>query len=37
MQRMAGRHQRLLWMQRTGPVSPGARPTHVEETNPYSG
>ena len=34
---MARRHQGLLWTQRTGPAPPGPRPTHVEETNPYSG
>ena len=34
---MAGRHQELVWTQRTGSAPPGARPTDVEETNPYSG
>ena len=33
---MAERHQGLVWTQRTGPAPPGARPTHVEETNSYS-
>ena len=37
MWRMAGRHQGLVWKQRTGPAPPGARPTDVEEINPYSG
>ena len=34
---MAGRHQELVWTQRTGPALSGTRPTDVEETNPYSG
>ncbi|CAF4262036.1 unnamed protein product [Rotaria magnacalcarata] len=34
---MAGRHQRLVWTQWTRPVPPSARPTDMEETNPYSG
>ena len=34
---MTGRYQGLVWTQRTGPAPSGARPTDVEETNPYSG
>ena len=37
MYRMAGRYQGLVWTQHTGPAPPGARPTDVKETNPYSG
>ncbi|CAM4852121.1 unnamed protein product, partial [Rotaria magnacalcarata] len=33
----AGRHPRLAWTQWTRPVPPSARPTDMEETNPYSG
>jgi hypothetical protein len=37
MQRMAGRHYRMVWTQRTGPATPSTRPTDMEETNPNSG
>ena len=37
MQRMARRHQELVWTQRTGSAPPGTRLMDVEETNLYSG